>query len=310
VEKPKNTLNILIIDDNRLQRKIISTMVLASKQVPITANGHEQALACIEEENIDLILMDIEMPEVDGYALTSIIRKNYSRWIPIIFLSANDSEESLIKGIDAGGDDYLIKPVKEVILSAKIRAMNRLSNMQRDLDAANKKLATLSCIDPLTQLLNRRGLDQVLQSTWSLTAREKSEFSLLMIGIDYFKPYNDNYGHQQGDKCLKQVSGVLSLSLSRSTDVAARYGGEEFILVLPATSIKGAEFKAKEIITRFENAQLKHKFSAVSDIISVSIGVTSTRFSAHNIEQLIKQSDKALYQAKKRGRNRCITYKT
>ena len=285
-------------------------MVIASQQNAITATGHEQALSAIEQGNIDLILMDIEMPEIDGFTLTSIIRDKYNFWIPIIFLSANDSEESLTKGIDAGGDDYLIKPVKEVILNAKIRAMIRLSDMQHDLDAANQKLAALSCIDPLTQLVNRRGLDDVLQNTWSLNTREKSEFSLLMVDIDFFKPYNDNYGHQQGDDCLKRVSDILALTLSRSTDIAARYGGEEFILVLPATSIEGAELKAKEIICALAQAQLKHAFSKISDYISVSVGVTSTRFSARNIEQLIKQSDTALYQAKKRGRNRSVTYKT
>jgi PleD family two-component response regulator len=169
--------------------------------------------------------MDIEMPEVDGFALTKMMRKEYPQWFPIIFLSANDSEEYLTQGIDAGANDYLTKPIKQVILSAKLRAMERIAKMKGALERANKQLEILSSIDPLTQILNRRGLEEVLASAWKINERQKGELSILMIDIDFFKPYNDNYGHPQGDKCLVQVANTLNETLNRATDSLARYGG-------------------------------------------------------------------------------------
>jgi diguanylate cyclase (GGDEF)-like protein len=302
-------LSILIVDDNQVQRSIVCKMVLAYGQIGLIANGYEEALSHLEQNHIDLILMDIEMPDVNGFELTRIIRERHSKWIPIIFLSGNDSEKYLATGIDAGGDDYLTKPVKEVILNAKIRAMTRIATMQHDLDEANKKLEQLTCIDPLTQVLNRRGLEEVLDVAWGTYQREKSELSLLMIDLDHFKSYNDNYGHQQGDECLKRIANVLKMGINRTTDTVARYGGEEFIVVLPFTPLEGAKFKAQALLHAIKNENIVHEFSSVCDYVSVSIGITATSCSAHNLESLIKQSDVALYQAKKRGKNRSVVYK-
>jgi PleD family two-component response regulator len=218
-------VNILVVDDNKFIREVVSAMIIDSGHIAVVANGHVQAMAALKKENIDLVLMDIEMPEVDGFALTKMMRKEYPQWFPIIFLSANDSEEYLTQGIDAGANDYLTKPIKQVILSAKLRAMERIAKMKGALERANKQLEILSSIDPLTQILNRRGLEEVLASAWKINERQKGELSILMIDIDFFKPYNDNYGHPQGDKCLVQVANTLNETLNRATDSLARYGG-------------------------------------------------------------------------------------
>lgn len=298
-------MNILVVDDNKLIRQVVSAMIVDSGHVAITAEGHRQALDKLNVEAIDLVLMDIEMPEVNGFELTKMMREEHEQWFPIIFLSSNDSEDYLSKGIDAGADDYLTKPVKQVILTAKIRAMERIVKMQGALEKVNKQLEILSSIDPLTQLLNRRGLEEVLANTWLVNQRQKGELSILMLDIDFFKPYNDNYGHPQGDKCLVQVAETLNEALNRSTDSLARYGGEEFVAVLPFTPTDGARFKAKELINSLLIKQIQHEFSSIASHVTVSIGI-ATKGPMNNIsnaDELIKQADLALYQAKKQGRN-------
>jgi diguanylate cyclase (GGDEF)-like protein len=303
-------VNILVVDDNKFIREVVSAMIIDSGHIAVVANGHVQAMAALKKENIDLVLMDIEMPEVDGFALTKMMRKEYPKWFPIIFLSSNDSEEYLTQGIDAGADDYLTKPIKQVILSAKLRAMERITKMKGALERANKQLEILSSIDPLTQILNRRGLEEVLASAWQINERQQGELSILMIDIDFFKPYNDNYGHPQGDKCLVQVANTLNETLNRATDSLARYGGEEFIVVLPFTPVEGARFKAKELSLALLSQKIKHEYSSIFPYVTVSIGIATTSAADHvaNASELIKQADIALYQAKDQGRNRSSVF--
>jgi diguanylate cyclase (GGDEF)-like protein len=303
-------LNILVVDDNKFIREVVSAMIIDSGHIAVIANGHEQAMAALKKESIDLVLMDIEMPEVDGFALTKIMRKEYPQWFPIIFLSSNDSEDYLTKGIDAGADDYLTKPIKQVILSAKIRAMERIAKMKGALERANKQLEILSSIDPLTHILNRRGLEEVLANAWQNNERQQGELSILMIDIDFFKPYNDNYGHPQGDKCLVQVADTFNETLNRSTDSLARYGGEEFMVVLPFTPVDGARFKAKELSLALRSKKIKHQYSSVFPYVTVSIGIATSTATDHlaNADELIKQADIALYQAKEQGRNCCQVF--
>jgi diguanylate cyclase (GGDEF)-like protein len=292
-----------VIDDNKFIRQVVSAMIIDSGHVAIPADGHIQALAELSKGELDLVLMDIEMPEVNGFELTKMMREAEPQWFPIIFLSSNDSEDYLTKGIDAGADDYLTKPVKQVILSAKIRAMERIVQMKGALDRVNQQLEVLSSIDPLTQVLNRRGLEEVLASAWKANLRQEAELSLLMIDIDYFKLYNDNYGHPQGDKCLKQVADVLNKTLTRTTDSLARYGGEEFVIVMPFTPVDGALFKSQELILALQNLNIKHEYSTIFPFVTMSIGIATTKHGASNISELIKQADIALYEAKKKGRN-------
>ncbi|WP_085299857.1 GGDEF domain-containing response regulator [Cognaticolwellia mytili] len=301
-------MNILVVDDSSYQCQLIIAMIEDSGFKAVCANGYKEALELLKENSVDLILMDIEMPDMNGFELTKIIRSTYPEWMPIIFLSANDSEVYLAKGIDAGGDDYLTKPVKQVVLAAKIRAMERISLMKSALDRVNKQLELLSCIDPLTQLLNRRGIDSMLNNLWKDNIEQKAELSLMMLDIDCFKLYNDNYGHQKGDDCLAQVSNIFNHALDQSNGVIGRYGGEEFIIALPCTPIASARFKAQEIINVLLAAKIEHQYSTVLPYVSVSIGISSTCTGAANIEALIKQADGALYQAKANKKNQYAVF--
>ncbi|MCP4595637.1 diguanylate cyclase [Neptuniibacter sp.] len=298
-------MNILVVDDDRFIREIVSAVIQDADHSAVTASNDLEALEALEQGDIDLILMDVEMPGRNGFELTQAIRELYSKhWFPIIFLSAASDEQHYEKGINAGGDDYLPKPVSPIILRAKIRAMERIANMKKELDDANTRLEKLSSQDPLTKLSNRRDLEVQLLKEWKRSHRDAETLSAIMLDIDFFKPYNDNYGHQQGDECLKSVAKILKGSLSRSHDIIARYGGEEFAIILPDTSYDGAKKVAENIIKMLAENKLPHEYSNVADHVTASIGISSTYFNPITPNALLQQADQALYKAKENGRNR------
>lgn len=298
-------LTILIVDDNRMMREVINKMLSPLKHNILISDGHVSALAYLESEKVDLILMDIEMPVVNGFELTQMIREKYVKWIPIIFLSGNDNELSVEKGINVGGDDYLTKPISQIILHSKVRAMARIADIQLKLDTLNQKLEKLSTQDPLTKLLNRRALEEKLQTIWLNQKRDNTAISLLMIDIDHFKLFNDNYGHPEGDACLKRFALILKRQVNRETDSVARYGGEEFVILLPFTDSYGAKKVAEKILLSLASETIKHEHSPTAPFITASIGIASTKDTDISHKQMLKQADLALYQAKNNGRN-CI----
>ncbi|WP_261841471.1 GGDEF domain-containing response regulator [Aliamphritea ceti] len=302
-------MQILVVDDTKLVRELLESIILDAGDTPFLASGAKEAKTILNTVDIDLILMDVEMPKVDGFTLTRQIRRHLGdNWIPIIFLTGKSDDQHLADAIDAGGDDYLTKPINPIVLGAKIRAMARIAQMKADLDEANHQLMKLTHIDPLTDVVNRRGLDESLQRAWKLHQREKTELCVLFIDIDQFKPYNDNYGHQRGDVCLKEFSAVLKGQLHRPADLVARFGGEEFVILLPNTSLEGAEKISSDIINALAEAALEHAFSPIKPYITASIGISSSQFNGSTSQGLLSQADKALYFAKSNGRNRYATF--
>ena len=298
-------MKILVVDDDRFIREIISAVITDAGHTPVTAGRDEEALPILSEGGIDLVLTDVEMPGLNGFDLTREIRRRFPNdWFPIIFLSGQCDEKHYEEGIDAGGDDYLTKPVSPIVLKAKILAMERIANMKKALDAANSRLEKLSTQDPLTKISNRRDLEQNLLKEWKRSKREKIELSVIMLDIDFFKPYNDNYGHQQGDECLKAVAKLLKQCIKRSHDLLARFGGEEFVMVLPDTSITGATDVANKVINTLRKINLPHAHSAAADHVTISMGISSTLAGAETPTSLLKQADEALYKAKESGRNK------
>jgi len=176
---------------------------------------------------------------------------------------------------------------------------------ENDFKRANRKLKQLSVLDALTQIFNRRKFDRSLGKEWKRHVRSKEELSIILCDIDYFKKYNDTYGHQAGDDCLIRVAKTIENSVHRSTDLAARYGGEEFAVILPGTGCKGAECVAENIRVAIQNLEIEHQSSEVSPFVSLSLG-TATLVpeldSSH--ETLLLMADKALYQSKETGRNK------
>jgi diguanylate cyclase (GGDEF)-like protein len=308
-------MKILVVDDSATIRAATTQMLEKMGHAVTAAENGELALASYAHERPDLVLMDVTMPVMDGYAAAKQLRaRSPDDWVPIIFLSGGDHEQDLERGIGAGGDDYLIKPASYVVLDAKIRAMQRIDDMRRrlikvsaELTAANEALERMSRQDGLTGVANRRFLDAHLACELARARRTRKELSLVLCDLDFFKPYNDHYGHPAGDESLRQVAQALRSVCRRPADLAARYGGEEFALVLPETSLEGAKQVAEHVRDAVRRLNIRHEHSSVAKHLTLSLGVASLLPARHTkVDRLIAIADQALYQAKKLGRDRIV----
>jgi diguanylate cyclase (GGDEF)-like protein len=306
---------ILIVDDSPTMLAAISRMVVAMRYAPLTASSGEEAVETFLREHPGIVLLDVNMPGINGYETAKRIRDARPEdWVPIIFLSASEYDQDLERAIESGGDDYLVKPVSPVVLSAKIRALQRLDGMRRklrelseDLSSANRRLEQVSQLDGLTGLANRRHFDQFLAHQSADARRRREAFSLLLCDVDFFKPYNDTYGHLAGDECLRRIAGVLDGCCRRGTDLAARYGGEEFVLVLPDTLAAGAENVANSARRALAALAIPHAASHPYGVVTFSAGISvfapETDLAP---DSMIARADAALYRAKETGRNRTV----
>jgi diguanylate cyclase (GGDEF)-like protein len=307
---------ILIVDDSDPIRALLAAAVTAMKFEPLLADCGEKALELFAAERPALVLLDVNMPGIDGYETARRMRAVApEEWVPIIFLSASEDDQDLERAIESGGDDYLVKPVSPVVLNAKMRALQRLDQMRRklidlsnELTATNQRLETLSQQDDLTGIANRRAFDFLIERQFLDATRRREPFSVVLCDIDHFKAYNDHYGHLAGDACLRQVAGALARSCKRATDVAARYGGEEFALLLPNTPAAGA-LRVVEVAQR-ELAALAivHAGSTAADVVTFSAGIATYVPERDKVSRdLTARADEALYRAKQLGRNRSVS---
>jgi diguanylate cyclase (GGDEF)-like protein len=289
--------NILIVDDTRLNIKIMTYILEKNYKIFCAASGKE-ALDIVMSESIDLILLDIIMPEMDGYEVCKIIKSNLkTQNIPIIFISAMTNVEDETRGLEVGAIDYIFKPVSPPILKARVKNHLELKKL-RDI------LERQSTMDELTGIANRRYFDVTFDKEWRRALRSGNTLSLVFIDIDFFKKYNDFYGHLAGDDCLRQVGSTLKQLLRRGGDLVARYGGEEFIIILPATSLANAVLVGEKVRSNIESLKVVHQMSEVSEYVTVSVGIATVIPEENMIAaSLLEQVDKALYQAKNRGRN-------
>jgi diguanylate cyclase (GGDEF)-like protein len=299
-------MKILLVEDSATLRYAMRNYIIDAGHDPLIARSGEEALQLLENTPVDMIIMDVEMPGLNGFETTRLIREWLAgHWIPIIFVTGLNEDENYREGIEAGGDDYLIKPVSFMILKAKIRAMERIAEMRDQLSRLNSELEALSQLDSLTQIYNRRTFNELAQQQWALAKRHQQPVSALMIDVDHFKLFNDHYGHPAGDACLKKVTQAIKSCLHRTTDILGRYGGEEFVVLLPETDAKGAMCVAQSIGEAVNALQLRHHVSPTDSCVTASIGgATCLRTTGHDLEELIKNADRALYKAKRAGRNR------
>ncbi|MEJ2415898.1 MAG: diguanylate cyclase [Exilibacterium sp.] len=299
-------MKILLVEDSATLRYTHCAYIRNAGHTPIIAESGEEALQLVENTPVDMIIMDVEMPGLNGFETTRLMREwlgDY--WIPIIFVTGKNDDESYREGIEAGGDDYLIKPVSPAILQAKITAMERIADMRDQLRELNVELETLSQRDGLTKVYNRRTFDEFGRQQWLVANRKQLPIGVLMIDIDHFKSYNDFYGHPAGDDCLIKVAEAMNESVNRPTDILARYGGEEFIILLPDTDQEGAMQVASAIRYAVEDLRVQHQASTTSRVVTVSIGAATTRHTTgRSLQDLINCADKALYKSKRAGRNR------
>lgn len=324
-----NRAKILIVDDRPDNVELLGA-ILTSQGYEVKENySGKLAIETVKTDPPDLILLDISMPEMDGFQVCQILKSDRATQdIPIIFLSALKAVENKTQAFNFGGNDYITKPfqMEEVLarvenqlktyrLQTELKAKNiRLEREKSKLQATedrllrlNQKLNELAILDSLTQTANRHRFDEFLTREWQRGRREKFPLSIILCDIDYFKLYNDRFGHQAGDTCLKQVAKAISKAVKRPADLVARYGGEEFAVILPQTPAKNALYVAQIIRLQIKSLGIPHPDSLANDYISLSLGVASVVPSAkYSIEQLLVTADKALYQAKEQGRDRAI----
>ena len=309
-------LKVLVVEDSKVTLKAICNYLERMDIQPLTAENGTDALEIYRRERPDIILLDGRLPDIDGFEVARQIRaiEKKKDWTAIIFLTSMTKDEDLARGIDAGGDDYLMKPISEVVLKAKVIAMRRLVEMQRSLidlthklNVANKELQLLSATDGLTGLSNRRMYDELSLREWRRCDRMKKPFSLVMVDVDNFKLYNDHYGHQAGDECLKAVANQMLRAAPRPGDLVARYGGEEFVFALGETDIDGALWVANILRQRVEDLNMPHAASRLKHV-TVSCGVASIMPNDKvTLGILLQSADYALYQAKEQGRNKVVS---
>jgi diguanylate cyclase (GGDEF)-like protein len=306
-------LKILVVEDSRSNRALITAILNRLGHYSVEAEDGARAVALFEQEPPDLVLMDVQLPGMDGYEVTRRLRAMGGfGWIPIIFLSSMQSAGDIAAGIEAGGDDYLTKPIDPLILAAKVRAMQRIAEMRSELlrvsdqlEERNAELARLAHADGLTGIANRRLFDRELGRAWDEGVAARTPVSLLLADVDQFKQFNDRLGHLAGDDCLRQVAVILEESVPRQPCLAARYGGEEFVVLLPGFEAERAAEQGERIRAAIEAAGIVHPSSSCAPVVTLSIGVATVCAPvAGQSAQMVELADAALYRAKMAGRNR------
>jgi diguanylate cyclase (GGDEF)-like protein len=300
LKKTKPT--ILLVDDVASNLMVLSSLLEDDYDVKV-AKSAKKAFEILNnfDCNIDLILLDIIMPEMDGYEMCKILKNDSNmKNIPLIFVTAKVNEEDEEYGLNIGAIDYITKPYNQTIV--KLRVRNQIeAKLKSDM------LEELSMYDGLTNIPNRRFFDERFEQLYKECVRDKNSLSVMMLDIDYFKAYNDNYGHGKGDEALKKVASALLNTLKRPTDFLARYGGEEFVVLLKDISNEDILFMAKSLLEAVEELNIEHNYSSTQPYITLSIGVALKNKDV-NIpkEDLLKAADDALYEAKAQGRNQYI----
>lgn len=292
---------LLLVDDQAINIQLLHREFAGDYEMNMATSG-EQALKLCKAQAPDLILLDVEMPGLNGFEVCQQLKAEAStRDIPVIFVTAHNDASQETRGLEVGAVDFIAKPINPKVVRARVKTHITLKQ-QSDL------LRELAFHDGLTSLFNRRLFDERLGFEWRRADRDGSPLSLIMLDVDFFKLFNDAYGHQAGDDCLRQVAGVLEGATSRTGDIAARYGGEEFACILPHTDLAGGLLVAARLEERVRTLAIAHPSSCAADVVTISLGVATkpAHFQHRGLDQskLLCLADEQLYAAKLAGRGR------
>ena len=318
---------VLLIDDEEAILAGISYVLEKNGYRVVTANGGEQGLEVFKKENLQMVITDLVMDGIGGLEVLKQVKEIEPETM-VVIMTGHGEMDSSIEALRLGASDYLLKPCKEEELLFRVtRCFEKLQmlndakktneklkksvikhqELEKSLRASNKQLELLSALDGLTGIANRRTFEKFLEREWKSSMRHTQPVTAIMMDIDFFKLYNDTYGHQAGDDCLKKVAHTIEKSLRRPGDLVARYGGEEFVAILSDTSQKGAFSLAEKVRASVEALEIPHQASQASKFVTISLGVASRvpeRGDASSI--LISEADQSLYKAKQEGRNRVM----
>jgi len=300
---------ILIAEDNLVSRKLLEkSLQKAGYQVKSTENGRK-AFEVLEKHFYPIVITDWMMPEMNGPELCKAIRAHeFPGYVFIVLLTSLDSKDDIITGLQAGADDYLIKPFNQAELVARLNTGRRILDLERSLRKANDEIRLLSVTDPLTKIFNRGYINTHLPIEISRACRYQRSLSLIMCDIDHFKKINDTYGHQAGDSVLKSFAEILKTKTRINVDWLARYGGEEFLIILPETGVNDAEIVAERLREAVAEATIPTAEGSVTITASFGVaGCNTTPYGLLTAETLIGHADTCLYRAKNEGRNKVVT---
>jgi len=328
-----SAMHLLVVDDSAEIRGLIKRLLAGEGFAGITeADSAEAAFGRLGIGRrpargwppVDLVLLDVGLPGVDGIdACRRIKREGRLQDTQVVMVTANTDDQCLQDSFEAGATDYITKPIRRVELVARLRALRvfmlemrrrkarelELLRTKEELEQANHKLARLSSLDGLTGVGNRRSFDLSLAAEWQRARRGAQPLSLVFLDIDYFKQYNDSYGHQRGDNSLVAVAKACAQVAQRSADRVARYGGEELAILLPEIGYEGALRVGLRLNRAISALRVPHRASPISPWLSASAGVATIVPSGEQApEALVTQADQALYQAKAAGRNRVLHF--
>jgi diguanylate cyclase (GGDEF)-like protein len=324
---------ILIADDDKSFRQLLRRILEREGYTVFEVCDGQQCVEVYETVKPDIVLLDAMMPVMDGFtcckqllqvarnnllsALTSfnadlalgstVIARLWER-TPILMITNLDDEDSVNRAFDVGATDYVTKPIQLTVLRLRLRQLLQQAQVYKQLEAANQALQQLVTIDSLTSLANRRRFDDYLHTQWINLVQEEAPLSLILCDIDFFKLYNDKYGHPEGDLCLQKVGHALNQHANKNQNLVARYGGEEFAVIMPHTDIAGAVDIAQTIQAGVRDLQITHHGSTINHYVTLSLGV-ATMIPTWDLSpsDLIVKADKALYQAKAAGRDRIVS---
>ena len=289
---------LLIVDDQPSNIRLLHELFRTDCDVFMATTG-EQAIKLCLKQSPDLVILDIVMKGMSGHEVCRQLKADSrTSEIPVIFVTGLNKESDEAYGFEIGAVDFISKPINPVIVKARVRTHLALK-LQSDI------LRSIALRDGLTGVGNRRKFDEDLQAAWWHCKRERESLSLIMLDVDFFKRYNDRYGHHAGDECLISIAQKIKFGLSRPYDAIARYGGEEFACLLPETDAEGAKLVAEKLLGLVRELAIEHGDSDVAQVVTVSLGV-ATIVPADGLDPkvLIESADQELYRSKRAGRNR------
>ena len=297
---------ILVVDDNPDNVEIVSARLRSVGYEVVPASDGESALDEVRRQPPDLILLDVMLPGINGYEVAKVVKEAEDLpFIPIILVTARDSTQDKVAGLDAGADDYLPKPINFPELEARVRSMLRIKRLQDELEEKNRELERLSISDGLTGLYNHKHIHQELWEEFERVQRTAEPLAVAMMDLDHFKKVNDTYGHQAGDAVLREFARILR-DTAREIDKLGRYGGEEFMAILPESDLDAATVFAERVREAVETHPFDVGLTAPIRL-TLSAGIaTYPNTNIENPDLLVDWADRALYAAKKGGRNRVV----
>ncbi|MDR0655788.1 MAG: diguanylate cyclase [Treponema sp.] len=291
---------IMIADDDKANLDILSSILMNEYDLRIVRNG-KAVLEQVVDSPPDLLLLDVMIPGLTGFeVLANLKQVESTHHIPVIFITSLNGEDYEEKGLRLGAVDYITKPFNRGIALARIRSQIQIVRYIREIER-------LGMIDALTDIPNRRNFDIRIREEWRREARTVSSLSMMMVDIDFFKHYNDTYGHPQGDILLRSLASLFTVHLKRPSDFVARLGGEEFAILLPGASREGAAVMAEKIRAATEEMIIPVADQKKNTNVTISIGVATLIPDKDTpVEELVEKADKNLYAAKAAGRNRVV----